>query len=135
MKKKYLFWILILFCQIIISQNSDKVYLTRNHNFGTTYSYDVTEITIHSDSTYTRKNWSMINKKEWRDYKKYIPDMSVGKINRKGDYYQLIEYRGAVKTDFNWKVKITEKRLIYYYYNYRDKLKKGYKFKRIKNEN
>jgi hypothetical protein len=120
---------------MVRSQNSDKVYLSRNHHYGPVYSYDVTEITIHSDSSYTRKNWIMVNKKEWRDYKKYIPDVSVGKINRKGDYYQLTEYRDAEKTDFKWIVKITEKRLIYFYYNYKNKLKKGYKFKRIKNKN
>ncbi|MDY8135460.1 hypothetical protein [Aquimarina sp. 2201CG5-10] len=115
----------------IFGQSSDHIYLAHDHNYGTTYSYGVTEITIHSDSTYTWKNWNVSNKKEWKTYKKYEPEVSKGKITQNGEFYILIEYRNGNKTDFNWNVKISNKQLNFYYPNRNGKLKKSSKYKRI----
>ena len=129
-------YILIILTHILISQNSfgqnsSRTYLNHGHNFSTAYSYDITEITINSDSTYIRKNWSVSSKKEWKKYKKYVPDIKGGKIKRNGEYYILNEYRNGIKTDFNWTVKFNDKRLNFYYPNKNEKLKISARYKRI----
>jgi hypothetical protein len=114
----------------VFGQTSDPTYLRHDHNYSTTYSYEITEITIHSDSTYTLKSWSVNNKKEWKTYTEYKPEVSNGKITRNERFYTLTEYRNGNKTDFNWTVKITDKRLIFYYPNRNGKLRKSAKYKR-----
>lgn len=115
----------------LFGQTSDPTYLRHDHNYSTTYSYEVTEITIHSDSTYTLKSWSVNNKKEWKTYKEYKPEVSNGKITRNGEFLTLTEYRNGNKTDFNWTVKICDKRLNFYYPNKSGRLRKSAKYKRI----
>jgi hypothetical protein len=119
----------------MICQKNDKIYFTRNHNYGTTYSYDVTEIIIHSDSTYTKRNWSMLNRKEWKDYKKYKPELSAGKISSNGKNYVLNEYRNGNKTDFNRNIILNEKKLIYFYFKENGGIDKVSKYKRVKRRN
>ncbi len=120
------------FCfSIIFGQSSDRTYLGHYHNYGTAYSYGVTEIIIHSDSTYTWKSWSVNNKKEWKTYKKRKPEVSNGKITRNGKFYTLTQYRNGNKTDFNWTAKIHDKQLNFYYPKRNGKLKKSFKYKRI----
>ena len=135
MREKLLIWSLITFSQFIFCQGNDKTYLTRNHNYGTTYSYGITEIIIHSDSTYTRRDWSMLNKKEWKDYEKYKPELSVGKIIFNGKNYVLNEYRNGNKTDFEWNIILTEKKLTFFYYKENGGIDKVSKYKRIKRRN
>ncbi len=130
---KYTFLILI-FTSItlnIFGQDSDRTYLRHGHNYSTTYSYGITEITIHSDSTFTWKSWSVYNKKDWKTYKEYMPEISNGKITRNGEYYILTEYRNGNKTDFNWTVKFNDKRLNFYYPIKNEKLRISAKYKRI----
>ena len=130
---KYTLLILILTFTSLntFGQNSDRTYLRHDHNYSTIYSYGITEITIHSDSTFTWKSWNVNNKKEWKTYKKYEPEISNGKITRNGEYYILTEYRNGNKTDFNWTVKFNDKRLNFYYPNKNEKLKISAKYKRI----
>jgi len=135
MKKRLLLWSLISISQFVIGQKNDKIYFTKNHNYSTTYSYDVTEIIIHSDSTYTRMNWSTFGKKDWKNYKKYKPELSNGKIHFNGKNYVLNEYRNGNKTDFSWNIKLTERKLIYFYYVGQGKIEKGIKFKRVRKGN
>jgi hypothetical protein len=73
----------------------------------------------------------MNNKKEWKTYKEYEPEISNGKIIRDGNFYKLTEYRNGNKTDFNWTVKIKERRLNFYYPNKNEKLKISARYKRI----
>lgn len=79
----------------------------------------------------------MNNKKEWKTYKKYKPEISDGKITRNNEFYSLTEfytlteYRNGNKTDFDWNVKISDKRLNFYYPNKNGKLRKSAKYKRI----
>jgi hypothetical protein len=131
LKTGTIFLFLLFLINNSFGQKNDRTYFSRNHNYSTTYSYDVTEITIHSDSTYSKRNWSMFGKKEWRKYKNYKPEIKNGKINCNGEFYILTEYRNGIETDYNWKVKITKKRLTYYYEIKNGKYKKGIKFKRI----
>ena len=131
MKNRILILILISSFSNVFGQNADRTYLRHDHNYSTTYSYEVTELTIHSDSTYTLKSWSVNNKKEWKTYKKYQPEIHNGKITRNGEFYILTEYRNGNKTDFDWTVKIFDRRLNFYYLNKKGKLRKSAKYKRI----
>ena len=115
----------------IFGQTSDRTYLRHGHHYGTTYSYQVSQITVHSDSTFTWKVWIMNNKKEWKTYKEFEPEISNGQITQSGKFYTLTEYRNGNKTDFNWKIKINDRRLNFYYPNKKEKLKISAKYKRI----
>lgn len=130
---KYTFLILFLTLSSLntFGQNSDRTYLRHGHNYGSTYSYQVSQITIHSDSSFTWKVWIMNNKKEWKTYKEYEPEISNGKITRDGNFYKLTEYQNGNKTDFNWTIKIKERRLNFYYPNKNEKLKISARYKRI----
>lgn len=125
--------ILILISSIsnVLGQNSDRTYRNHDHNYSTTYSYDVNEIIIHSDSTYTSKSWSVNSKKEWKTYKEYKPEISNGKITKNGNFITLTEYRNGNKTEYSWTIKICDKRLDFYYPNRNGKLRKTARFKRI----
>jgi hypothetical protein len=73
----------------------------------------------------------MNNKKEWKTHKEYKPNISNGKITRNGKFYILTEYRNGNKTDFNWSIKINDRRLNFYYPNKKKKLKIGARYKRV----
>ncbi|WCO03527.1 hypothetical protein [Psychroserpens ponticola] len=131
MKKEILTLLLIFYFSSVFGQNSDRTYLKHNHNYSTTYSYEISEITIHSDSTFTWKSWKVNNKKKWKTYQKYKPEVSNGKITQNGEFYTLTEYRNGNKTNFNWTVKISNKRLSFYHPSRNGKIKKITKYKRI----
>ncbi|MCA0133938.1 hypothetical protein [Winogradskyella alexanderae] len=131
MKYFLLIFMLTLNLSKAFGQSSDRTYLWHGHHYGSTYSYQVSQITIHSDSTYTWKVWIMNIKKEWKTYKQYVPQISKGKITRNGKFYNLTEYRNGNKTDYDWKIKIMDRRLKFYYLNIKEKLKLGAKYKRI----
>ena len=122
---------LILNLSNTFGQNSDRTYLTHGHHYGSTYSYQVSQITIHSDSTFTWKVWIMNNKKEWKTYKEYEPEISNGRIIPNGKFCTLTEYRNGNKTDFSWTIKIMDRRLKFCYPSKNEKLKIGAKYKRI----
>lgn len=77
----------------------------------------------------------MLNKKEWKNYKEYKPELSEGKISFNGKNYVLNEYRNGNKTDFSWNIMLTEKKLIYFYFKENGGIEKGIKFRRIKRRN
>jgi len=123
---------MFLFLSNTFGQTVDRTYLRHGHNYGTTYSYEVSEIIIHSDSTYTWSSWAMFNKKEWNEYKSYEPEISSGKITRNAEFHALTEYRNGNKSDFYWTVKITDKRLLFYYPKKKGRLEKSSVYRRIK---
>ncbi|MCD2260199.1 hypothetical protein [Psychroserpens luteolus] len=116
-------------------QNNDRTYLAHDHSESMLYSYAVAEIIIHSDSTYTWKTWELKNKKDWEKYNLFKPKISTGKVTQKAEFYTLTEYRNGNETDFNFTVKISDRRLTFYYPNKRNKLRKTYTYKRIKKIN
>ena len=131
--RKITFILFIISSLNFFSQKTNKTYLAKGHNYSTIYSYDVTEIILYSDSTYIRKDYSLYNKKLWRKYREYQPEISKGKFYKKGKFYVLNRYINGQKTDLYWNVKITKNRLIYFVNEKNGKLFKGRKFKRIKN--
>ena len=130
MKYKFLILILTLTSLNTFGQNSDRTYIGHDHNYSSTYSYGVTEITIHLDSSYTWKSWNVSNKKQWKTYKEYEPKISKGKITWNGEYYIFTEYRNGNKTDFYWIAKLNDKRLKFYYPNENKKMRISAKYKR-----
>ena len=131
MKNQFLTLLLIFTVTYIFGQNNDRIYLRHNHNYSTTYSYAITEIIIHSDSTFTWKSYDVKNKKEWKNYKKYKPEISIGKIIYNGEFQTLTEYINGNETEINWNVKISNKKLNFYFPDKGGKLKKSVKYKRI----
>ena len=131
MKNGIITILLIFLFSNVFGQKNDRIYLAHGDNFGPTYSYDITEMIIHSDSTYTSKSYSVFNKKDWETYKTKTPEISNGKITRNGEFYILTQYRNGNKTDFFWTVKISDKKLVFYYANDNGKMKKTGTYKRI----
>ena len=131
MKKGILALSLIFLLFNAFGQTTDRTYLRCGHNYSTTYSYAITEITIHSDSTFTWKSWDMNSKKEWKTYKKYKPEISIGQITQNGEFYNLTDYINGNKTDIYWTVKFNDRRLKIYYPSKNGKFKKSAKYKRI----
>ena len=131
MKNRILILLILFSLSDIYGQSSDKIYLSHNHNYSTTYSYAITQITIHSDATYTWKNWDVTSKKDWKSYKKYKPQIDAGKITKNGEFYTFTDYRNGEKTDIIWTMKIFDKRLLLYHLGKNGKYKKIAKYKRI----
>ncbi|QHI35865.1 hypothetical protein IMCC3317_12130 [Kordia antarctica] len=114
-------------------QNNVKKYLAHNHNYSTDYSYSIREIIIHPDSTYIFKNYSVSSKKEWKTYKQYKPEISSGTITKSSDYFVLTEYRSGHETDFSWTVKISDRKIVFFFPNRKGKMRTAIAYKRIYN--
>ena len=121
----------IFFFSSSFGQSIERTYLRHGHNNSTTYAYGVTEITIHSNLTFTWKNWDVNNKKEWKTYKKYKPEISIGKITQNSEFYNLTDFINGNKTNIYWTVKFNDRRLNIYYLDKNKKHKKSAKYKRI----
>ncbi|RKM91859.1 hypothetical protein D7033_21745 [Aquimarina sp. AD10] len=114
----------------IYGQENNKIYLNRAHNYSTTYSYQVGELILKSDSTFISKSYQT-SKKNWRNYKDVKPEIDSGRITRKGKFHILTEYRNGNKTNYTWTVKITDNSIVFFYPNRRGELRKTVRYKRI----
>ncbi len=131
--KKLIIVLIIIPLSNVFGQTLDKIYLHRNHNYGPTYSYSISEITIHSDSTFTWKTWNLRSKKEKKLYKEIVPKSFKGKITQNGKFYTITEYRNGKKSDIYWTIKVNNKRLLFLYYqDINGKLPNGARYKRIR---
>lgn len=95
------------------------------------YSYSITEFIIHPNNTYTRKNYDVFAKREWKSYKKYTPKISKGKITKQGIYHIFTEYRSGIASDFSLTAKLKKRKLIFFYPNRRGKMRKTFVYRRI----
>ncbi|MCV9926604.1 hypothetical protein OIU83_03025 [Flavobacterium sp. LS1R49] len=111
------------------SQSEEKTYFGRSHNYSAIYSYSVAEIHISSDSTMTRYDYRLPNKREWKNYKNYEAKKEVEIISKKGKYYSLINPVNHLENEMHC-VKITDSRLTYYYKAPDGSFIKGFTFKR-----
>ncbi len=117
----------------VLGQTFDKTYLHKSHYYGSTYSYAISEITIHSDSTFTWKTWNLRSKKEKKSYKEIVPKSFKGKITQNGKFYTITEYRNGKRSDIYWTIKVNNKRLLFLYYqDINEKLPNGARYKRIR---
>ena len=114
---------------IFNNQKEEKVYFGKADNYSTVYSYSVTEIYVSSDSIMRRYNYRVPNKKEWRNYKKYSVTKDEYIISKKGQYYYLFNPKSHAENEMHC-LKITEKKLTYYYRAEDGSLIKGFTFKR-----
>lgn len=96
-------------------QGSSKSYIGRGVVHGPTYCYRVTTIDINSDSTYLRKDFGCGNKKSWKEYLKWEVEISGGKIKKWRDYYRMTEYRNNAPTVSEFKLRMTERKMIFWY--------------------
>jgi len=128
---KYLFSLAIIFVTINIcyAQDSIKTYKIESRTFEIDEKYQVYEISIKSDSTYSKTLWKVDKKRHTANYKSLTPSQKEnGTFRKKGDFYFLKPYN----QDFEMgRYKITDQKIVYYYDKY-DKIKKGAKFKRVK---
>lgn len=130
-----LLMILVGFSNLLKAQSVNRTYLMKGTPDNLAYCYQVVELTIHDDATFTSITFGCGDKKNWKNYKNWKSKIQNGRTTWNGKYYELTEYRDGFKTDFSWTVKITDKNVIYYELNKNDKLKKTAKYKRTKFSN
>lgn len=118
---------LFLFVSNIQIDKNDKLYFGRSHNYGTLYSYSVAEIYISSDSIMTRYDYKLPNKKEWKNYKNYPSHKEVNKISKRGKFYYLINPQNGLENETHY-LRITNRKLTYYYKDSENNFTKGYTF-------
>lgn len=127
--------ILILFATLKIcafGQRMPKSYLGRGVVHGPTYCYRVTVVEINPDSTYLRNDYGCGDKNSWKGYSKWDTETSVGRIKKWGDYYRMTEYRNKKATGGEFKLRITKRKIIFWYVNEEPKRRsKGLVLKRI----
>ena len=134
-RSRFLLFLLIFSLPSLLSaQSSNRTYLLKGTSEGATHCYQVVELTIHYDSTFTSIAFGCGEKKNWKNYKNWKTKIHNGKITGSGNYSILTEYRNGFKTEFSWTVKITDKNVFYYALNKNNKLKKTSKYKRTKLE-
>jgi hypothetical protein len=111
-------------------QTSDKTYLTHGYdNDGK--GYNVCEIIVHSDSSYTFKSYKVSKRNERKHYKKVKPEVSYGKIEKDGEFYKHTEYKNETKTNSYWFSKFAKDKIIIYGEDKNGKLVKLNVYKRI----
>ncbi len=118
---------------LINAQSKNRTYLLKGTTNNATNCFQVVELTIHDDSSFTSITFGCGEKKDWRKYyKNWKTKFQNGKTTWDGNYYKLTEYRNGFKTKISWTVKITDKSVSYYHLNKKNKLKKTVKYKRVK---
>jgi len=118
---------LITFC--VNGQNEIRIYKVESKTFEINKKYAIQEIIIRSDSTYTHKNYRLKDKSQKNNYRNFKPIITQGKFRKEGSFYFL----RPNNQDFEvGRYKITDEKITYYYDWKETKIRKGAKFKRIK---
>ena len=113
----------------MIGQKSDPLYLWHDYIFDGLYIVNTME--IHPDSTYTSKDWSFEDEKDWPSYRDMEPIVKKGRIERKGKYFALTEYKNGKEVYLKSKMKLNNRMLIFYYPNANGKLEAQGRYKRV----
>ncbi|TBM99408.1 hypothetical protein EYD45_15735 [Hyunsoonleella flava] len=129
MNKFYLSIVMVFTLSRMVGQNTDPLYLWHDYVFDDLYIVNTME--IHSDSTYTSKDWAFEEKKEWTSYKRIKPNVKNGRIKKKGKYFILTEYKNGKEVTLKSRVKLNKRMLIFYYPNASGKLEAQGKYKRV----
>ena len=127
---KSLLPIFLLISNFLFAQQSEKLFFGRFHNYSTVYSYGVTEISISKDSIFTRYDYKLPNKKEWKKYKNYQPRKERLRISKRGEYYVFVDSLSGEEIFEMHRLKITRKKLTYYFKDSNGDLTKGFTFKK-----
>ena len=132
MKNQLLILLLLFsFPYLMKGQSNNSTYLLKEASTCIKNYFNVVELTIHDDATFTRISFGCGEKKNWKNYKQWKTQIQNGRISGNGIYNILTEYRNGIKTEFSWTVKISDKRVFYYGPNKNNALKKTKKYKRI----
>jgi len=127
---KDIFWIFIMLITFCVNgQNEIRVYKVESKTHEINKKYAIQEIIIRSDSTYTHKNYRLKDKSQRYNYRDFKPTITHGKFRREGSFYFL----RPNNQDFELgRYKITNKKMTYYYDWKESKIRKGARFKRVK---
>jgi hypothetical protein len=94
-------------------QTKDKTYMTHGYS-NDDDGYNICEIVVHPDYSYTFKTYKVAKRKDRKNYKSAIPIISFGKIKRDGSYYIHTEYKKGKPTDHYLVSKLSDKKIILY---------------------
>ena len=129
MNKYILLFLLAFKISSCIGQNSDPTYLWHDYIFDDLYIVHTLE--IHTDSTYTSKDWGFEDSKEWPTYKQLEPNVKNGRIERQGKYFRMIEFKNGKEVYLESRITLNKRMLISYYPNADGKLVPQGRYKRI----
>nr|WP_321222470.1 hypothetical protein [uncultured Psychroserpens sp.] len=98
---------------VVFAQDSDQIYLTHDYsNDGN--GYNICEIVVHVDSSYTFKKYKVAKRKDPKLYKSSTPHISFGKIKKEGNYYIHTAYSNGKPTSNYLVSRFTNNRIILY---------------------
>lgn len=113
-----------------VAQSQNWTYLLKGSSDSNKACYEVIELTIHDDQTFTSIRYGCGSKKQWKNYKNWEAAITNGNISSDGLYTVLTEFKNGFKTNNLWKIKITEKAVVYYENNVKGQLKRKARYKR-----
>lgn len=116
----------------VFCQSQNWTYLLKGTSDNNKACYEVIELTVHDNQTFTSIRYGCGIKKDWKNYKKWQSKILNGHTSKDGEFTLLTEYRNGFKTDNSWQIKISERSVIYYDYNVKGQLKRKAKYKRSK---
>ena len=128
-------YILILFSLIAlngVAQEGDKTYMTQGYsNDGD--GYNICEIVVHADSTYTFKKYKIPKRTDRKDYRTSAPTITFGKLSKAGAYYIHTAYNDGEPTDSYLVSRLSDKKIILYKELDDGRLERLEAYKRIEN--
>jgi hypothetical protein len=113
---------------VCYSQNTNKVYISHGLRNGTTACYGVTV----PDSSYVRTDYGCGVKKKWREYGNWNSEISSGMISKQKGFYSITEYRNDMPVSTQFKVKLTNRRIIFLGEKDYKYIPRGMKLRRIR---
>lgn len=131
MKRLILIFALIL-PTVICAQSQNWTYLLKGTSDSNKACYEVIELTLHEDQTFTSLTYGCGDRKEWKNYKKWRSKIVNGHTSNDGAYTILAEFRNGFKTENVWKIKVSERSVVYFGVNDKGQLKRIAKYKRTK---
>jgi len=85
---------------------------------------------LYSDSTFIDYSYRIENKRNWKNYKNYLPTKITGKIVKDESFYTLTEYINGEKSDIMRYIKIKNAKVLFYLKNPNGTFEKVYSMKR-----
>ncbi|TXD84261.1 hypothetical protein ESY86_06680 [Subsaximicrobium wynnwilliamsii] len=129
--KKYIILVVFVLLQIgLYAQSQDKTYLRQGYSHDGN-GYNVCELIIHSDSSYTFKKYKLENRKSRTEYRNYEPETAYGIIEKVGDFYEHTKIVNDSIPDKQWISQITNKKVILFTEKANGSLKRLEAYKRI----
>ena len=132
MKRIFLIAVFFTIPITMCAQSMNWAYLLKGNSDENKTCFQVIELTIHEDNSFTSITYGCGERKSWKNFKSWKSKIVKGRIDRTGDYTLLNEYKNGFKTKTTWKIKINDKSVSYYAINSKGKMKRTAKYKRTK---